>query len=434
MLNQMRYFSLAAVLALAFLLAVPSSGEAQQPDYDRGGIQIGQMDDITFSMGFRSVGRFQALSQDDVFVWDGSAFVEPSKPSTGMQTSFANIEFLLSLGDDIDVFFDLLVATQRHPTRTWGHQGYMYIRQMPAGSPLEFLNPIFEKVDMKAGNFYANFGEHQFTRSLNGDTRRNPLAGNPVVYALGVEPGMELYFGGDGMGAMVGGGIGAPEQDFVEARGYSYRAKLWFDRLDGIYLSGSYYNVSHDEGVVRGTNLFRRARLGSPYAAIWNLHNDDGGGGEGPGTVRPGDGRDVSAWELNAIATLFPGNHLAAFYGQAEGSGLNPALPGTAKGTEEWSYYSIEATQFLGDLPVYLSGRYSAIDYDRLLTTDNAGKVDRFQIGGGLFITDQILMKAEFVTQSASGFQAETVGVANWVDVGRSPSFSGLILEVGMSF
>lgn len=434
MSHSRKLFSSLALLAWALLLLLPASADAQQPDYNRGGVQLGQTDAFTFSMGLHSVGRFQILSQDDVSVWDGSAFVEPDGPSTGMQTSFANIEFLIELGDDIDVFFDVLAATQRHPTRLWGHQGYMYIRQMPDGSPLDFLNPVFEHVDVKAGNFYANFGEHQFTRSLNGDTHRNPLVGNPVTYALGVEPGMELYIDREGLGFMVGAGIGAPEQDFQEARGYSYRAKLWFDALEGVYLSGSYYSVSHDEGVARGTNLFRRARLGSAYGAIWNLHNDDGGGGEGPGQVRPGDGRDLSAWELNAIATLLPGNQLSAFFGQAEGSGLNPALPGTDKGDEEWTYYALEATQYLGTAPVYLSGRYSAIDYSRLLTEDNAGKVSRIQIGGGLFITDQILMKAEFVHQSASGFQPETVGVSNWVDVGRDPSFSGLILEVGVSF
>ena len=434
MSHSSRLLTVAALAALVVPFTVPASLDAQQPDYNRRGIQVGQHENLTLSLGLHSVGRVQIISQEDVFVWNGSAFVEPPKLGPGMQTSFANLEFLVTIGEDIDVFFDGLLATQRHPTLWWGHQGYMYIRQMPEGSPLDVLNPLFEHVDVKAGNFYANFGEHQFTRTLNADAHRNPLVGNPVASPVGVEPGMEIYLNREGMGLMVGGGIGAPEQDFRDARSYSYRAKVWLDAIEGIYLSGSYYNVSHDVGIARGTNMFRRERLGSSYGAVWNLHNDGSGDGEGPGQARPGDGRELAAWELNAIATLFPGNRLAAFFGGAEGSGANPALPGVSKGDEEWTYYAVEATQYLADAPVYLSGRYSAIDYSKFLADNNDGKVSRIQIGGGLWITDNILMKAEYVYQSASGFQPETIGVVNAVDVGRDPVFKGLILEVGVSF
>lgn len=435
MSHSSRLLTVAALAALAVPLTVPASLDAQRPDYNRRGIQVGQHENLTLSLGIHSIGRVQMLSQEDVHVWDGSSFREQTnKLGSGMHTSFANLEFMITIGEDIDVFFDGLLATQRHPTQWWGHQGYMYIRQIPDGSPLDFLNPLFEHVDVKAGNFYANFGEHQFTRTLNADAHRNPLVGNPVVSPVGTEPGMEFYVEREGLGVMVGGGIGAPEHDFQEARKWSYRGKVWVDAIEGLYLSGSYYSVSHDPGIRRGSNLYRRERLGSSYASVWNRNNDNGGDGEGPGQVRPGDGRELAAWELNAIATLFPGNRLAAFVGGAEASGPNPALPGADKGDEEWVNYAVEATQYLADSPVYLSGRYSAIDYSKFITDDNDGKVSRIQIGGGLWVTDNILMKAEYVYQSASGFLPETVGVANWVDVGRDPVFKGLILEVGMSF
>ncbi len=420
-------------LLLISLLLIVASANAQQPDYDRKGIEIGSTENITFKLGLHSVGRIQILSQDNVRVWSGGDWVTPDNNLQGMQTSFANLEFMMTIGDnDIDVFFDGLLATQRHPSQWWGNQGYMYIRNIPGNSFLTALNPLLEHIDIKAGNFFANFGEHQFTRTLNADAHRNVLVGTPVLSPLGSEPGLEIYHKGNGYGLMVGAGIGAPEQDFQEARKYSFRTKLWLDMIDGVYLSGSFYTVNHDAGVNRGTNLFRRERHGSSYGGVWNLNNDNSGAGEGPGQARPGVGQELTAWEVNAILTPFKGNKISAFYGMASDLGPNPNNFAQS-GEEEWSYYSFEAQQFLND-NFYLAARYSAIDYSKFLTTDNDGRVSRIQGGFGTFITDNILLKAEYVYQAASGFQTGTTGVVTSVDVGQDPTFQGLILEVGVSF
>lgn len=425
---------LSVTLTISFIFVLSFiTAEAQQPDYDRKGIEIGSTDNLTFSMGLHSVGRVQVLSQDNVRVWDGSDWITPDKQLHGMQTSFANLEFMMTIGDgDIDVFFDGLLATQRHPSQWWGNNGYMYIRRIPGNSFLTAINPVLEYIDIKAGNFFVNFGEHQFTRTMNADTHRNTLVGNPVVAPLGSEPGMEVYHKGNGYGLMVGAGIGAPEQDFQEARKYSFRSKVWLDMIDGVYFSGSYYTVKHDAGVNRGTNLFRRERHGSSYGGVWNLNNDNSGSGEGPGQVRPGVGRELSAWEVNGIFTPFEGNKLSAFYGMGQDVGPNPNNFGQS-GDEKWSYYSIEALQFVND-NFYLSGRFSNVNYSEFLSSDNKGDVYRIQGGFGTFITENILLKAEYVYQKATGFNPETTGVVTSVDVGNEPTFQGLILEVGVSF
>lgn len=422
------------IASMAFLFGMAlHSAEAQQPDYDRKGIEIGSTENITFSLGLHSVGRVQVLTQDNVRVWSGGEWVTPDDQLFGMQTSFANLEFMMDIGDgDIIVFFDGLLATQRHPSQWWGNNGYMYISHIPGNSFLTALNPLLEHIDIKAGNFFANFGEHQFTRTINADAHRNPLVGNPVMSPLGSEPGLEIYHKGLGYGLMVGAGIGAPEQDFQEARGYSFRTKAWLDFIDGVYLSGSYYTVDHDMGVNRGTNLFRRERHGSSYGAVWNLNNDNSGAGEGPGQARPGVGQELTAWEINGIFNLFEGNKISAFYGKGEDVGPNPNNFGQT-GDEKWSYYAFEAQQFLND-NFYLSGRFSNISYSEFLSTDNTGDVYRLQGGFGTFVTDNILLKAEYVYQKASGFNEGTTGVVTSVDVGMEPTFQGLMLEVGVSF
>ncbi len=418
------------VLTMGFAI---TPAEAQKPDYDRKGIEIGSTENVTFKMGLHSVGRVQLLTQDNVRVWSGGEWNTPDEQLFGMQTSFANLEFMMTIGDnDIDVFFDGLLATQRHPSQWWGNNGYMYIRNIPGNSFLTAINPLLRHIDIKAGNFFADFGEHQYTRTINADAHRNPLVGNPVLAPLGSEPGMEIILNKDSFGLMVGAGIGAPEQDFQEARKYSFRTKLWLDMIDGVYFSGSYYTVNHDEGTKRGSNLFRRERHGSSYGGVWNLNNDNSGSGEGPGQVRPGNGREVSAWEINGIFELFEGNKISAFVGQGNGTGVDPNNFSQA-GDEEWTYYSFEGVQFLGE-SFYLAARYSATDYSKFVTTDNDGSISRIQAGFGSFITDNILLKAEYVYQKASGFQEGTTGVVTSVDVGMNPTFQGLMLEVGVSF
>ncbi len=427
-----KLFKLTLLVAFVIGFSLPEM-HAQKPEYDRKGLTVASTDDLSFSIGLHTVGRVQYLSQSDVRVWSGSDWVTPSEDLHGMQTSFANIEFKLTIGDgDIDIFFDGLLATQRHPSQWWGNNGYMYIRKIPGNSFLTAINPLMKHIDIKAGNFFANFGEHQFTRTINADAHRNPLIGNPVVAPLGSEPGMEIYHKGNGYGLMVGGGIGAPEQDFQDDRKYSFRAKAWLDLIENVYVSGSYYTVDHGDNVNRGTNLFRRERHGSSYGAVWNLNNDGGGAGEGPGQVRPGVGQELTAWELNAIFTPFEGNKISALYGQAEDVGPNPNHFGES-GTEKWSYYSFEVQQYLND-NFYLAGRYSNIDYSEFLTPDNDGNVNRIQLGFGAFITENILLKTEYVYQAASGFNEGTTGVANSVDVGMEPSFQGVVLEIGVSF
>lgn len=429
MKNTIKLFT-AFLLLIGFLF---QTANAQKPDYNRKGIEIGSTDNLTFKMGLHSVGRVQVLTQDNVRVWGGGDWVIPDKKLNGMQTSFANLEFMMTIGDnDIDVFFDGLLATQRHPSQWWGNNGYMYIRNIPGSSFLTAINPLLEYIDIKAGNFFVDFGEHQYTRTINADAHRNPLVGNPVLAPLGSEPGMEIIHNGNGYGLMIGSGIGAPEQDFQEARKYSFRTKLWLDVIEGIYLSGSYYTVNHDPETRRGTNLFRRERHGSSYGGVWNLNNDNSGGGEGPGQARPGNGRELNAWEINAIFNLIDGNKISGFFGMGSDRGLDPNNFAQT-GDEEWTYYAFEAQQFLGD-DFYLSARYSNISYDKFLTTDNDGNVYRFQAGFGSFITENILLKAEYVYQAAKGFQEGTTGVVTSVDVGMNPTFQGLMLEVGVSF
>lgn len=398
--------------------------------FDQRGAEVGAINNTRLNLGFDVVGRGQWFNQSNVRVFDGGTWKEPESVGPGMQTGWGNINFQLDVGGDIEVYFDLLIATQRHPTRTWGGQGYFYIRQMPEGSFLAAFNHLFENIDIKAGNFNPNFGNDIHRRSINGDVQRNPLVGNPIVSPQGVEPGVEIIHEGQNYGLMVGGGIGAPEQDLNSDRKFSVRGKGWFTPQEGLELAYSIYHVDHGDDVSRGTNLFRRERYGSAYSAIWNLHNDDSGAGEGPAQVRIGDGRRLTAMQGDLSWDISDRFFANAHFGHANASGADPS---NETGTEKWFYYGTDLTYYVLD-DIYVVARYSEANARRFLSGDNTGTVGRLQGGLGFWIADGLLMKTEYVYQKARGFNEGTRGVAGNIDVGQNPSFHGVIVEASYSF
>lgn len=416
----------------------PHSRHDRQAPFEPRGFEIGSIDDVSFRMGLHTVGRAQWFSQRNVEVWDGDAddpaFVEAPSIGPGMQTGWANIDFQLFIGDDIEMFFDGLFATQRHPTRFWGHQGYLYIRQLPDNISPAFADALFRYVDIKAGNFYVDFGNEVHRRSLNADVQRNPLIGNPIVTPHGVEPGIEIIhrgeIGGSAYGTMIGGGIGAPEEDFHRDRKFSVRGKQWIDPITELQLAASFYHTDHGSGTDRGSNLFRRERLGTPYSSVWNLLDDDSSSGEAPGQVRIGDGRRLTAGQVDANWDITEQLFFNAHSGFTNASGADPSIE---SGTERWVYYGADLTHYLTDA-LYVAGRYSEGNARKFLTARNTGRVGRSQLGVGVWITPNILMKAEYVYQKAWGFNEGSSGVAGRVDVGQNPEFHGATTEISVSF
>ena len=54
-------------------------------------------------------------------------------------------------------------------------------------------------------------------------------------------------------------------------------------------------------------------------------------------------------------------------------------------------------------------------------------------MGGGLWLTHNMLAKVEWVDQKYTGFLPGNI-VNNGVDAGRSPRFKGLVSEVSFAF
>lgn len=408
------------VIAVAGLLALASVAPANAD------VQVGEVGDIKLFLGIHTVGTAQALSQDDVFRADGT---EINDLEPGFQTAWGNLEVRGVFGDneEIEMFFDLYIASRPHPSTTYGHEGYLLIRGVPENlQGVQFLGPVFDKVSFKVGHFEVDFGDHRMRRSDNADVQSNPFIGNFVVDPEMVEVGAEIFSKPGPFNWLVGVSSGTNTEDFKDGRGTALHGKIWTEVPENLRLAASYYTVDHSDnsaafGQGSRTTLFAANRGGGRYGGVF-------GGGNQPGQVTPNTTQDLTAWQLDA---LWDRNPLEVYlsYGNTKDSDINGSAEGRPE--EEWDYFAADVVWHFTD-HLYAGVRYSGADATTVGGVATNGNVQRLQAALGYWLTDHLLAKVELVTEEMSDFQEGITlsGIEAWED----PSFSGAVAEVSFSF
>ncbi len=396
-------------------------------------MQIGQFDNMHLYMGLDTVGRFQWLTQHSAYASgfagstpDGLTAGQYPGLDPGFQTPFGNLDFLASIPGKLDVFFDLFLASRPDPDHTYGDQGYMVFKQLPApfaGGP---LNNVFNYINVKAGAFIVDFGDGNFHRSNNGFVQRNPLIGNPLVDSSTEEIGAEVY-AIKGPVYWLAGVTGGTTEGHVD---YGSRpavfSKIWGYPLPDLRWSASVYYVDLDgfstvdglnPGAGEGHNqIMDLLRSGGVYGSVF------GGGWDGdPGQITPLNGYDVEAYQTDLTWNHWPWE-VYSFVGWTQDSTWG----------ERWLYGSATAVYHINPA-LYLAGRLSYAFAGAVNGVDSSGWVDRFQIGGGYWFTKSLLAKLEYVYQQYNDFNAN-VGDVDAVDAYRNPSFNGVLMEMSFDF
>src|SRR5712671_4060882 len=163
-------------IIITALLVVGMSAAAQAQ------IKISDTEETKLYITLATVGTFQTLDQKNVY--DGKGVLQPNL-TTGMQTAFGDLGFAGKFGkkQEIDIYFDLYLASRNHPSQTYGNQGYLQIHGIPENltSLHQALDPIFKRVDVKVGAFLVDYGDQVYHRSNNALVQANPLIGNFVI-------------------------------------------------------------------------------------------------------------------------------------------------------------------------------------------------------------------------------------------------------------
>lgn len=413
----MRYTrQITAGLALALTIALARPAAAQ--------LKISDSETAKLFITLNTVGTAQALQQKNVFDAAGKNL---GKLSPGMQTAYGDLGFMGQFGKkkEVELYFDLYLASRNHPSTTYGNQGYLLMHDVPENlESLKLLKPLFRHVDLKAGAFLVDFGDQQEWRSNNALVQKNPLVGNFVIDPNFVSVGVQAMSKPGRAGWIVAGTNGTNTEDFSTGRGFAFNSKLYVYPVNPLRLSGSFYRVNHEESLTGRATLFSGNRSGERYGAVL-------GGGQAPGTVLPNTSKDLTAvqGDMTFDDASFPVK-LYGHYGVVRDSDANGPAAGAPE--ERWSYFAGQAVYKLSP-SIYASARYSAARAGKIAGNTSDGKVGRIQLGGGLWLTKNMLMKVEYVTQKYDGFRSGVM-LNNGIQAWRNPSFKGIVSEVSFAF
>jgi len=336
----------------------------------------------------------------------------------GFNNAVANLYLTAQLARGISVHMTSYLSS-RHHSETWVKDGYLQIDESPFDVPA--LNTLMRYTTIKFGEMELNYGDSHFRRTDNGNGIYNPFVGNLIMDAFTTEAGAEVYLQHNGFLAMVGSTAGQlhPSVTNPSGRSPSFLGKVGFDRQLTpdlrFRLTGSLYTNRHSTE----QNLFTGDRGGSKYYFVMENTGATETGNFRSGMLGPGMSYKMTSWVVNPFVK-FDGLELFGLIEQARGRTKTE----TAERT--WNQFAVDATyRFLPGEPLYVAARYNTVSGPLAGTTTDVG-ADRWQFAAGWYLTDNILLKGEYVTQRYNHYVPTSI-----LNGGK---FHGLVFEGAVAF
>jgi len=317
--------------------------------------------------------------------------------------------------------------SSRHHNEAWVKGGYLLIDQMP------FLNSsavdkVMKYMTVKVGVFEPNYGDSHFRRSDNGSVTQNAFVGNYIMDSYTTAPMMEFLFRNNGWIGLLGTTsgtinpalVGYANNQFVEydmLKEMAFYGKLGYDKQLNddfrIRLTGSFYSQADNH---RGT-LYSGDRAGERYYSIMvpaslGSAGTDIKANSTNGRWGPGGTYELHSLMFNLFAK-YKGLELFTTYENAKGTNV-------ADGPEfEFNQFAVEGIARFGKTDqFYVGARYNTVKNQADIS------VDRTQIGGGWFLTKNVMAKVEYVNQKYHDF----------TNYGAEAGFKGMMVEAAISF
>ena len=367
--------------------------------------------------------QFQALSHSN----DGSYDLYGIGPGFNLAT--ANLNFDVQLADGVMMKLENYMSS-RHHLEFWVKGGYIQMDKLPVlGSPQWFEDYLTVRV----GHFQPNYGDMQFRRSDNGNGFYNPFIGNTIMDAFATEIGTDIRFATGDVFAIVGvttglikGDISVPGVYAYDTLGGEYQlaknpsilAKLGYDKQINddlrVRLTGSMY---HNGNTTRNT-LYAGDRCGSGFTGVLSTPADARYDYKN-GRVSPSFTNSVTSFMINPFIK-YGGLEFFGLYEMASGfntSDVTSDVP-TARSVNQMMG---EVLYRFADDEFYVGARYNTISGQFISGSDAVVGASRYEIAAGWFLTENTLMKLEYVGQGHQGLMADGM-------------FSGMMVEAIVAF
>jgi len=420
----------AFVMSLAMGLGLYAQNKRDLDNYrqpDKRGVNVFEapkdsvstFTDVYVRLGGSSTLQYQSLEQKNT-----STEFTLSELGKNFNLATANLDLDVALYDGLRMHLRTYLSSQHH-TESYVKGGYIQIDK------LEFIREGFMEnfmkyATIKIGHMENNYGDGHFRRSDNAMSIHNPFVGNYIMDAFTTEVGAELYYQRNGFLGMVGFTNGKLNQNVTDKdqTSPSFLAKFGYDKQINddfrFRLTGSLFHSAHNNA--RGIYLYSGDRAGSRYYSVMSgVNNSDGAAvsdGFRAGRINPDLKNEMTSFMINPFIK----------YGGLEFFGIIETAKGkkvSETDTRSWNQFSGELLyRFGANEKVYFGTRYNTVSGE--LTSGEDVDINRFQLTAGWFMTKNVLMKAEYVSQKYKGYST--------TDIHKGGEFNGIVLEAAISF
>jgi hypothetical protein len=336
----------------------------------------------------------------------------------GFNNAVANLNIDAQIAPGIRIAMTSYLSA-RHHQETWVKDGYLLVDASPIDNAL--LNEIMKFTTLRVGHFEINYGDAHFRRSDNGNGIYNPFVGNYILDDFTTEIGAEVYARSNGLIAMLGatGGEVHGQVTAPQARSMSVLGKLGFDKkLEEnvrVRLTGSFYANNKSAS----NTLFTGDRGGSPYYDVLENSASTETANAWSGQIRPGFSAKVNAEVVNPFIKVGGAEFFGNFETATGRSAAETALRTIHQNVYE-GLYRFASDQF------YVGGRYNTVTGQTIAKSAAGQKVERYQVGGGWFVTPNVLAKLEWVNQKYDSFLP--------TDIRSGGQFKGFMIQGAVGF
>jgi hypothetical protein len=335
----------------------------------------------------------------------------------------ANLNLDVLLADGVKMHLRTYLSS-RHHNEAWVKGGYVQFDKLDFISE-GFLSGIMSVTTIKVGLDEINYGDAHFRRTDNAKAINNPFVGNYIMDAFNTEAFGEILIQKSGFIGLIGISNGKLNQNVTVttranyANAISFYGKLGYDKQfsDDFRgrLTGSWYL---NWGTSTGTNLYSGDRTGSRYYSV--LVVEGAADNFTSGRFNPGF-TQITAIQINPFVK-FKGLEFFGIYEKAMG--------GNKDNNGDYTQMAAELLyRFGGNEQLYVGGRYNQVSGTQTENSDEI-KIDRINLGGGWFLTKNIVAKFEYVTQKYTGDGV----VAKLGPAYKGAEFNGFMIEAAISF
>ena len=366
-----------------------------------------EYDGLALRVGGDFALQFQGLDQSNT----AGNLVELS-PNVTLPSANLNLDVQFAEGVRMHLRSYL---SSKHHNEAWVKGGYMQIDDLDFISE-GFLSGVMDVTRIRAGMDEFNYGDTHFRRSDNAAAAYNPFIENYLMDSFTTEPFMEVTVMKSGFLGVAGISNGRLNQTPTSGdNGVALFGKLGYDSQVSedlrLRLTGSVYRST-----AGGTRdyLYGGDRAGARLHKILEVAGEDS-----PDHFQP---------RFNprfAYQTAIQVNPFVKYQG-LEFFGVYELSQG---GTDESGSFTQLGAELLyrfgGREQFFVGGRYNTVS-GSALTDGPEQSIDRIDVGGGWFMTPNVMTKVNYINSSYDG--------AGFTGKFEGAKYSGLAIEAVVSF